>query len=73
MSLGPGWPSHIVISDSVHRLFVTLSNCRPDEFVQILILLPILFSLLYILVSIDLVYTGFLVRLEDRKSNCFLS
>ena len=44
--------THRVISDKEHRLLVTLSYYRPDRFVQF-------FSLLsYLLVSIDLVYTG---------------
>ena len=47
-----------VISDKVHRLFVTLSYFWPDRFVQLLSLIPILLLLLYLLVSIDLVYTG---------------
>ena len=51
--------THRVISDKVHRLFVTLSYFRPDRFVQLLSLIPILILLLYLLVSIDLVYTGF--------------
>ena len=59
-----------VISDRVHRLFVTLSNFLPDRLVQLLSLIPILILLLYFLVSIDLVYTGILARLEERKSNC---
>ena len=50
--------THRVISDKVHRLLVTLSYFRPDRFVQLLSLLPILILLLYLLVSIDLVYTG---------------
>ena len=47
-----------VISDKVHRLFVTLSYFRPDRFLQLLSLIPILILLLYLLVSIGLVYTG---------------
>ena len=47
-----------VISDRVHRLLVTLSYFRPDRFVQLLCLIQILILLLYLLVSIDLVYTG---------------
>ena len=47
------------MSDKVHRLLVTLSYVRPDRFVQLLSLIPmILILLLYLLVSIDLVYTG---------------
>ena len=49
--LGPMWLNHIVISDRVHRLLVTLSYFRPDRFVQLLSLIPILILLLYILVS----------------------
>ena len=74
VSLDPGWPSHIVISDRVHRLLVTLSSVRPDKLVQLLSLVPILSLLSYFLVSIDLVYTvTLLARLEERKSNCFLN
>ena len=47
-----------ITSDKVHRLHVTLSYFRPDRFVQLLILIPILILLLYLLVSIDLVYIG---------------
>ena len=50
--------THRVILDRVHRLLVTLSYFRPDRFVQLLSLKPILILLLYLLVSIDLVYTG---------------
>ena len=50
--------THRVISDKVHRLLVTLSYFRPDRFVQLLSLIPILILLLNLLVSIDLVYTG---------------
>ena len=46
--------THIVISDKVHRLLVTLSDFRPDRFVQILSLKSILILLLYLLVSISL-------------------
>ena len=49
-----------VISDKVHCLLVTLSYFRPDRFVQLLSLKPILILLLYLLVSIDLEYTGLL-------------
>ena len=55
-----GCPTHRVISDRVHRLLVTLSYFRPDSFVQLLSLIPILILLLYLLVSIDLEYTGLL-------------
>ena len=49
--LGPMWLTHRVISDRVHRLLVTLSYFRPDRFVQLLSLIPILILLLYYLVS----------------------
>ena len=49
--LGPMWLTHRVISDRVHRLLVTLSYFRPDRFVQLLSLIPILILLLYFLVS----------------------
>ena len=45
------WLSHRVISDRVHRLLVTLSYFRPDRFVQLIDLIPILILLLYLLVS----------------------
>ena len=45
------WLTHRVISDRVHRLLVTLSYFRPDRFVQLLSLIPILILLLYYLVS----------------------
>ena len=45
------WLTHRVISDRVHRLLVTLSYFRPDRFVQLLSLIPILILLLYLLVS----------------------
>ena len=57
--------THIVISDKVHRLLVTLSYFRPDRFVQLLSLIPVLFLLLYLLVSIDLVYTGLLELIPE--------
>ena len=50
--------THRVVSDKVNRLLVTLSYFRPDRFVQLLSLLPILILFLNLLVSIDLVYTG---------------
>ena len=40
---------------------------------QLFSLILILILLLFFLVSIDLLYTGSLARLEERKSNCFLS
>ena len=49
--LGPMWLTHRVISNRVHRLLVTLSYFRPDRFVQLLSLIPILILLLYLLVS----------------------
>ena len=51
LELGPMWLTHRVISDRVHRLLVTLSYFRPDRFVQLLSLIPILILLLYYLVS----------------------
>ena len=50
--------THRVISDKVHRLLDMLSYFRPDRLVQFLSLIPILILLLYLLVSIDIVYTG---------------
>ena len=49
--LRSSWVTHRVISDRVHRLLVTLSYFRPDRFVQLLSLIPILILLLYYLVS----------------------
>ena len=49
--LGQMGITHRVISDRVHRLLVTLSYFRPDRFVQLLSLIPILILLLYYLVS----------------------
>ena len=49
--LGPMGITHRVISDRVHSLLVTLSYFRPDRFVQLLSLIPILILLLYCLVS----------------------
>ena len=51
IELGPMGITHRVISDRVHRLLVTLSYFRPDRFVQLLSLIPILILLLYCLVS----------------------
>ena len=69
--------THRVISDKVHRLLVTLSYFRPDRFVQLLSLIPILILLLYLLVSLDLVYTGLCELVPEREqlysklnSNC---
>ena len=53
-----GYCTHRVISGKVRRLLFTLSYFRPDRFVQLLSVIPILNLLLYLLVSIDLVYTG---------------
>ena len=67
MSLASKCPSYRVILDKVHRLFVTLSYFRPDRFVHLHSLIPILILLLCVLVLIDLVYTGILARLEEKK------
>ena len=61
--------THRVISDSVHRLLVTLSYFRPDRFVQLLSLTPILILLLNILVLIDLEYTDFVTIRSLGESN----
>ena len=62
--------THRVISDRVHRLLVTLFYFRPDRFVQLLSLIPILILLLYLLVSIDLECTGLLrVGLLEKATN----
>ena len=61
--------THRVISDRVHRLLVTLSYFRPDRFVQLLSLIPILILLLYLLVSIDLEYTDFVTSRSFGESN----
>ena len=61
-----GWLTHRVISDNVHRLFDTLSYFWPDRFAQLLILIPILIFLIFILASIDLVYTEF-ARFEIKN------
>ena len=61
--------THRVISDKVHRLLLTLSYFRPDRFVQLLSLIPILTLLLYLLVSIDLEYTGFFTSRSLGESN----
>ena len=42
LSFGPGWLSHRVISDKVHRLFVTLSYNGPARFVPFRSLITIL-------------------------------
>ena len=65
--LSPVWLSRRVISDKVHRLFVTLSYFGPDRFVHLLSLIPILILLLYLLVSIDLAYTGIIAGLRIKK------
>ena len=54
--------------DKVHSLFITLFYFRSDRFVQLLILILILILILYFLI-----YTGFVAKLESRKSNCLLS
>ena len=67
-----GCLTHRVISDKVHRLLVTLSYFRPDRFVQLLSLIPILILLLYLLVSIDLEYTCLLrVGYHAKKLTIF--
>ena len=58
-----------VISDRVHRLLVTLSYFRPNRFVQLLSLIPILILLLNLFVSIDLEYTGFVTIRFLGESN----
>ena len=58
-----------VISDRVHRLLVTLSYFWPDIFVQLLSLIPIL--LLYLLVSINLAYTGLYQSVSLEKATIF--
>ena len=60
---------HRKISDKVHCLLVTLSYFRPDRFVKLLSLIPILILLLYLLVSIDLKYTGFVTSRSLGESN----
>ena len=50
-SLSPGWLTHRLVIDKVHRLFDTLSFFRSDRFVQFLSLIPVLILLLYLLVS----------------------
>ena len=54
-------------------MLVTLSYFQADRFVQLFSLIPIIIFLLYFLISIDLIYAGFFVRLEERKNYCFLS
>ena len=61
--------THRVISDRVHHLLVTLSDFRPDRFVQLYSLIPILILLLYLLVSIDLEYIGFVTSRSLGESN----
>ena len=60
-----------VISDKLHRLLVTLSYFRPDRFVQLLSLIPILILLLYLLISINLVYTGLCKLVARRRTTVF--
>ena len=73
MNLSPGWFSHRIVSDRAYRLLVTLYFFRPDSFVQLLSLLPILILLVYILFSLNLVYTGIVAGFESIKSNSLLS
>ena len=73
MKLSPVWLDHRVFSDNVHRLFVTLSYFWPDRFIQLLSLKPILILLLYLLVSIDPVYTGICDVFYLVLKKCFLS
>ena len=62
--------THRVISDRVHHLLVTPSSYfRPDRFVQLFSLIPILILLLHLLVSIDLEYTGFVTSRSLGESN----
>ena len=68
--------THRVISDRVHCLLVTLSYFRPDRLVQLLSLIPILILLFYLLVSVDLVYTGLcelVLEFIQKENNCILS
>ena len=58
VSLSPGWLTHRIMSDRVHCQFITISYFRADRFVQLLSLIPILILLLYLLVTIDIMYTG---------------
>ena len=53
--------THRVISDRLHSLLITVSDFRPDRFVQLLSLIPILIVVFYLLVSIDLEYSGLLL------------
>ena len=43
------------------------------QFVQLLSLIPTLILLLYLLVSIDLVYTGLYESTSQKKNNCILN
>ena len=61
-----------VISDKVHCLLITLCYFRPDRFVQLLSLIPILILLLYLLVSLDLVLIGLCTSVQN-ENNCILS
>ena len=63
--------THRVISDKEHRLLVTLSYFRPDRFVQLLSLIPILILILYLLVSIDLMYTNLCELVSRRRTTVF--
>ena len=63
--------THRVISDKVHHLLITLSYFRPDRFVQLLSLIPILILLVYLLVSLDLLYTGLCELVSRRRTTVF--
>ena len=63
---------HRVISDKAHLLLVTLSYFRPDRFVQLLTLIPILILLLYLLVNRSSVYWFMRVSFQ-KENNCILS
>ena len=60
--------THRIVSDKLHRLLVTLSYFRLDCFVQFLSLIPILILLLYLLVSIDLVYINLCELVSRMRS-----
>ena len=70
LSLSPAWLSHKVISNTVHRLFVTLSYFWPDRFVQLLSLIPIL--ILLVCLNRSRFYCE-VSRTVLSKSNCLLS
>ena len=56
--LRPIGSTHRVTSDKVHRLLFKISFFRLDRFKQLLSLISILILLLYLLTSVDQVYTG---------------